>query len=208
MQIVDFELEKLKPYENNPRINAKAVDAVAESIKAFGWRVPIVVDRDNVIVAGHTRYMAAQKLGLSKVPCVVADDLTPEQIRAYRLADNQTSSLSEWDLDSLALELQAIEMSDLDIDMEAFGFEARAEFDDFEESQEVKKPEVLVFDKMKIPITEEEKEALHQRIDEYVDKNGVLNGFIWHLVTNDTGNDTDTGTGDNDTGNAGEPQDR
>ena len=202
MQIVDIELEKLKPYENNPRLNAKAVDPVAESIKAFGWRVPIVVDRDNLIVAGHTRYLAARKLGLSKVPCVVADDLTPEQIRAYRLADNQTSSLSEWDLDSLALELQAIEMSDLDIDMEAFGFEARAEFDDFEESQEVKKPEVLVFDKMKIPITEEEKEALHQRIDEYVDKNGVLNGFIWHLVTNDTG------TGDNDTGNAGEPQDR
>lgn len=114
----------LIPYEKNPRRNDQAVDAVAASIREFGFKVPIVVDRDNVVVAGHTRLKAAKRLGLETVPVIVADDLTPEQIKAFRLADNKTAELAEWDLDLLDLELGEIEM-----DMEPFGFEMDADAD-------------------------------------------------------------------------------
>jgi hypothetical protein len=122
MKIIDKPLAEIRPYENNPRRNDGAVDAVAASIKEFGWKVPIVVDRDGVIVAGHTRYKAAKKLGMISAPCIVADDLTPDQVRAFRVADNKTAELAEWDMDALAEELKAIALSPLDIDMEAFGF--------------------------------------------------------------------------------------
>ena len=122
MKIIDKPLTEIRPYENNPRLNDGAVDAVAASIKAFGWKVPIVVDRDGVIVAGHTRYKAAKKLGMTSAPCIVADDLTPEQVRAFRVADNKTAELAEWDLDALAEELKAIDLAPLDINMEDFGF--------------------------------------------------------------------------------------
>ena len=92
-------LAEIKPYEKNPRDNDAAVDAVAQSIRQFGFRQPIVVDEHGVIVCGHTRWKAAQKLGLEKVPVHVARDLTPEQIRAYRIADNKTNELAEWNLD-------------------------------------------------------------------------------------------------------------
>ena len=98
-------IERIKPYPGNPRINDDAVDAVAASIKEFGFRQPIVVDSDGVIICGHTRWKAAQKLGLEKVPVHVATDLTPEQIKAYRIADNQTASLAEWNYDLLPIEL-------------------------------------------------------------------------------------------------------
>lgn len=120
MQIQEILLADLREYENNPRNNDGAVQAVAESIKEFGWKVPIVVDRDNVIVAGHTRYKAAQRLGLDKVPCIIADDLTPEQVKAYRLADNKTGELAEWDFN--ALEAELFELSEA-FDMDDFGFE-------------------------------------------------------------------------------------
>ena len=94
MTILDKALEEIRPYEKNPRKNDEAVDYVARSIEEFGFKVPIVIDADGVIVAGHTRYKAAQKLGLKTVPCVVADDLTPEQVKAYRLADNKVSDYS------------------------------------------------------------------------------------------------------------------
>lgn len=96
MDIVSLRLDELTPYENNPRQNDAAVDAVAASIKQFGFKVPIVVDANNVIVAGHTRFKAATKLGLDTVPCVVADDLTEEQVKAFRLADNKVGELAEW----------------------------------------------------------------------------------------------------------------
>ena len=108
-------------YENNPRENDGAVEAVAESIKQFGFKVPIIVDRDGVIVAGHTRKKAAERLGLSSVPCIVADDLTPEQIKAFRLADNKTGELAEWDF--AALEKELAELTAFDVDMSAFGFD-------------------------------------------------------------------------------------
>lgn len=120
--------DDLIPYANNPRRNDTAVDKVANSIKEFGFRVPIVVDADNVIVAGHTRLKAAKKLGLKSVPCVVADDLTEDQIKAYRLADNKVSELAEWDFELLDLELD-----DIELDMSQFGFEE--DIDDFDSAQ-------------------------------------------------------------------------
>ncbi len=114
-------LAEIKPYEKNPRINDAAVDAVAESIRRFGFRQPIVVDADGVIVCGHTRYRAAQKLGLTEVPVHVATDLTPEQIRAYRIADNKTAELAEWNLELLPIELA--ELKDAGIDWSLLGFD-------------------------------------------------------------------------------------
>lgn len=111
-------IEDIREYENNPRNNESAVDAVAESIELYGFRVPLVIDSDGVIVTGHTRYKAAQKLGMTEVPCVVADDLTDEQIRAFRLADNMVAEKSEWDFAVLAEELEG-----LDIENGLTGFE-------------------------------------------------------------------------------------
>lgn len=119
MNIILKRLEDLVPYENNPRNNDEAVDYVAQSIKEFGFKVPVVIDTNNVIVAGHTRYKASKKLGINEIPCLVADDLTPEQIRAYRLADNKVSEIATWDLEKLDLE-----MNDLPFNMELFGFES------------------------------------------------------------------------------------
>ncbi|MDD7055363.1 MAG: ParB N-terminal domain-containing protein [Selenomonadaceae bacterium] len=125
MQIVERSVAELVPYENNPRKNEPAVEKVAASSKAFGFKVPIIVDKDNVIVAGHTRLLAAKELGFEKVPCIIADDLTEAQIRAFRLADNKVSEFSGWDFDKLDEELAGIQCMDLDrnIDMEAFGFD-------------------------------------------------------------------------------------
>ena len=119
MQIIEKNIKELIPYEKNPRKNDQSVDKVANSIKEFGFKVPIVVDKNNIIVCGHTRYKAAKKLKLAVVPCVVADDLTEEQIKAYRLADNKVGEDSEWDMDLLHGELADI----IDIDMTDFGFD-------------------------------------------------------------------------------------
>lgn len=129
MQIKEISIKELREYENNPRHNENAVEAVAASIREFGFKVPIVVDKDNVIVAGHTRLKAAKLLGLDKVPCVVADDLTPEQVKAFRVADNKTAELAEWNFELLESELA--ELATLDLDMSQFGFdELEAEEDD------------------------------------------------------------------------------
>ena len=117
MKIVEKRLDNLKLYKNNPRQNDEAVKYVANSIKAFGFRVPIVIDKNNTIICGHTRQKAAKSLGMETVPCVVADDLTPEQIKAFRLADNKVSEFSEWDVSGLGLELDGISL-----DMTSFGF--------------------------------------------------------------------------------------
>lgn len=119
MNIVELKITDIKPYEKNPRLNDNAVDAVAKSIKEFGFKSPIVVDEHNVIICGHTRYKASQKLGLTKVPCIIADDLTEEQVKAYRLADNKVAELAEWDYDLLNEELADL----IDFDMGDFGFE-------------------------------------------------------------------------------------
>lgn len=119
MEVIDKKVAELTPYAKNPRKNDQAVNAVAASIKEFGFKVPIVIDSDGVIVAGHTRLKAALLLGLETVPCVVADDLTEDQIKAFRLADNKTAELAEWDLVLLTDELQDI----TDIDYSEFGFD-------------------------------------------------------------------------------------
>lgn len=128
MNIIEKNIKELIPYEKNPRKNDQSVDKVANSIKEFGFKVPIVVDKNNIIVCGHTRYKAAKKLGLSVVPCVVADDLTEEQIKAYRLADNKVAELAEWDIDLLGEELDGI----FDIDMSEFGFDLTEEEEETE----------------------------------------------------------------------------
>lgn len=118
-ETVMMPIKSVKPYPGNPRHNKDAVDKVAASLKEFGFRQPIVVDKDNVIIVGHTRLLAAKKLKMSKVPVLVADDLTEEQVKAYRLADNKTAEFAEWDIDKLVAELDGI----VDIDMEQFGFD-------------------------------------------------------------------------------------
>src|SRR5690606_21322386 len=120
MKIEVRALSEIKPYPNNPRINDDAVDAVAASLREFGFRQPIVVDAEGVIICGHTRYKAAQKLGLEKVPVHVAKDLTPEQIKAYRIADNQTASLAEWDYDLLPIELGELQAANYDLGLLGF----------------------------------------------------------------------------------------
>lgn len=138
MQIEELPLKSIRPYEKNPRNNDASVDAVTESIREFGFRVPIVIDKAGVIVAGHTRAKAAKKLGLKTVPCVRVVDLSEEQVRAFRLADNSVSELSTWDFGLLKGELSSIS----DIDMGRFNFflggesEQGVEMDDESETGE------------------------------------------------------------------------
>ena len=113
-------IDDVRPYERNPRLNDKAVDAVAASLAEFGFRQPIVVDEDGVIIVGHTRWKAAQKLGLAKVPVHVATDLSPEQVRAYRIADNKTGELADWDLEILPIELNELREGGFDMNLLAF----------------------------------------------------------------------------------------
>ena len=119
MEIIEKKVTELVPYGNNPRNNAESVQFVANSIKEFGFKNPIIIDKNNVIVAGHTRLLAAKSLGMEAVPCIMADDLTEEQIRAFRIADNKVSEFSTWEQAMLDLEL--IELGPA-IDMSQFGF--------------------------------------------------------------------------------------
>lgn len=136
MNIKQMKVDELIPYENNPRNNDDAVKYVANSIREFGFKVPIIIDKNNVIVAGHTRLKAAQELQLEYVPCIIADDLTDEQIKAFRLADNKVSEFAGWDYALLDLE-----MANLDemFDFEEFGFQVskkEIDFDNFFEDSE------------------------------------------------------------------------
>ena len=117
MEIVDIAVNNLVPYDKNPRRNDEAAVKVAESIKQFGFKIPLVVDRNNVVVCGHTRLKAAKKLKLKTVPCILADDLSEDQIKAFRLVDNRTAEIAEWDFALLEEEL-----ADVQLDMTAFDF--------------------------------------------------------------------------------------
>ncbi len=121
MKIMNMKLSDIRPYEQNPRFNDDAVDAVAKSIKEFGWQQPIVVDQEHVIIVGHTRLKAAEKLGLTEVPVLVADNLTPEQVKAYRIADNKTGEIAEWNYDLLPVEIK--ELQDANFDLSLLGFD-------------------------------------------------------------------------------------
>lgn len=121
MEIIMKPIDEIIAYENNPRKNDDAVEAVSNSIHEFGFKVPIIIDKNNVIVAGHTRLKASRKLGLTMIPCIIADDLSEEQIKAFRLADNKTAEISSWDKKKLEAELKAIDWNE--INMEMFGFD-------------------------------------------------------------------------------------
>ncbi len=145
IQIVYKRVDELREYDNNPRNNDNAVDAVAASIELAGFKVPMVIDADGVIVAGHTRLKAAKKLGMTEVPCIIADDLTDDQIRAFRLADNKVSELAGWDIEKLGQEL-----AEIDIDMSVFGFDSM----EIEMCTEVDEDDVPDVDEKDEPITQ------------------------------------------------------
>lgn len=146
MKIIYKKIEELKPYLNNPRYNDDAVEYVANSIKEFGFKVPIIIDGNNEIVAGHTRYKAALELKLNEIPCIVADDLSEEQIKAFRLADNKVSEKSSWNFELLEEELDNI----LDIDMSEFDFHKLEDIDltdfieDLPDKQTEKEPQKVM----------------------------------------------------------------
>lgn len=172
MEIVYKNISELQPYKNNPRNNNEAVEYVANSIKEFGFKVPIVLDKNNEIIAGHTRLEASKKLGLKEVPCIIADDLTDEQVKAFRLADNKVSEIAEWDFDLLAEELKNIN----DLDMTDFGFDL-----DFEEFEEEKQDNTYT-NKINIPqyqITGEKPKIQelveYEKSDKFIDKIKKLN---------------------------------
>ena len=130
MEIINKKINELKPYKNNPRNNKEAVKYVANSIKEFGFKVPIIIDKNNEIIAGHTRLEASKELGLKEVPCIIANDLTEEQVKAFRLADNKVSEVAEWNFDLLDEELKDI----TELDMSDFGFDLDL---DLEEEKEI-----------------------------------------------------------------------
>lgn len=127
MKVSNIKIKKLKPYKNNPRINQEAIEYVKNSIKEFGFKVPLVIDKNYEIVTGHTRYLASKELGLDEVPCIIADDLDEEQIKLFRLVDNKVSEYSKWDYSLLNEEIDKL----LSINMEKFGFEVADDGLDF-----------------------------------------------------------------------------
>ena len=129
MKIKQVSIDDIKPYKRNARDNKRAIKEVMKSIKRFGFQQPIVVDENNEIVVGHTRFQAAKDLGLKEVPVKVADGLTPQEIKAYRIADNRTSDFSEWDHDLLKDELEQIMSEDPTLNMEFLGFNTLEELD-------------------------------------------------------------------------------
>lgn len=146
MQIVEKKIDEIIPYENNPRKNEGAVEIVMKSIQEFGFKVPIVIDKDNIIVTGHTRLKAAQKLGLLTVPVIIATDLTEEKIKAFRLADNKTAEYAEWDLEKLEQELKELKALDFDITLFDFNLQEEAAEDFFDAAE--------AYDAISVPTTQ------------------------------------------------------
>lgn len=178
----------LIPYENNPRINDYAVKKVLESIKEYGFTNPILVDKDLVIIAGHTRREAAILAGLEKVPYIIKDDLTPEQVKAYRIADNKLAELSTWDEEALKAEL--FELQELDYPLEVMGFtemDLKGLFEEKEDPKTKKAKEekttlpMLRFGSNSVRITEDELVLLSNRYNEYVELTPE-EGFISWLL--------------------------
>ena len=173
METITKKVSELIPYVNNPRNNDDAIDAVASSIKNFGFKVPIVIDSNNEIINGHTRLKAAKKLGLETVPVIVADDLTPEQIKAFRLADNKVGEIATWDENALAVELE--ELKNLDFDMSEFEFE----IDESQTQEKNENTDSVLYDEKMIIIIESDDES---KLEEYFDKL-VEEGYPCRLST-------------------------
>lgn len=145
MNIIYKKINEIKPYDKNPRKNDDAVDYVANSIREFGFNVPVVIDKKNVIVAGHTRYKAAKKLGIEDIPCIIASDLTAKQVKAFRLVDNKTQELSSWDYAKLIEELTGL-IDDIDMTQFAFAPVGNNEEDGPEATQDLDEGEELSLD--------------------------------------------------------------
>lgn len=189
MDVISMAISDIKPYPNNPRKNDDAVTATANSIKEFGWQQPIIVDKDNIIIAGHTRYKAAKQLNMDKVPVVVAKNLSKEQVKAYRLADNKTGEIAVWDYEFLDDELANI----IDFDMEDFGFEQiknDVNIDDifFDDEEQQKKDNALYlkWENKKVVVSQDTLLFLDNKLNEY--KNAETNkeiDFVQWLLKNE-----------------------
>lgn len=168
LKVQYWPIDDVKPYPNNPRNNDDAVEYVANSIREFGWQQPIVVDTDGTIIAGHTRLKAAKRLGMETVPVVVADNLTPAQVNAYRLADNKVAEAATWDMEALSVELEGLEV---DFDMTMFDFDAGISIDGFGEDFELPDGEAPEFKTVSLHMTAEQYE-LFEEMQEQVDVSG------------------------------------
>ena len=171
MNIQTLPLKDIRPYARNPRKNDEAVRGVAASIREFGFLVPLVIDRNHEIVAGHTRYKAAQSLGIKEVPCVVADELTEDQIRAFRLADNKVGEMAQWDMDLLPLELQGIMLP-----MTDFGFQAISD-EDFSDNFTLDVGEKKPFQQISITVHDEQARLMLAAIKYVYDQKAVTETF-------------------------------
>ncbi len=184
MQLIYKKLNDIKQYENNPRKNDEAVKYVAESIKEFGFKVPIVIDKEGVIVAGHTRWKAAKSLNIKEVPCIIADDLSDDQIKAYRLADNKVAEFAEWDFNILNLELDEL----LDFDMSIFGFDIDEVVDEYGTDFDLPDGDKSELEQITFTLHNEQAEFIKYsigQIDEYSETFGNTNkngNAIYELV--------------------------
>lgn len=184
MQLIYKKLKDIKQYENNPRKNDDAVKYVAESIKEFGFKVPIVIDKEGVIVAGHTRWKAAKSLNIKEVPCIIADDLSDDQIKAYRLADNKVAEFAEWDFNILNLELDEL----LNFDMSSFGFDIEEVVDEYGTDFDLPDGDKSELEQITFTLHKEQAEFIKYaigQIDEYSETFGNTNkngNAIYELV--------------------------
>ena len=184
MNIIEVNIDELVEYENNPRHNESAIEKVKSSIKEFGFKVPIIIDKDNVIITGHTRTKAAKLLGMKTVPTIRATDLNEEQVKAFRLADNKTQEFADWDFDLLEKELEAIK----NIDMNEMGFSMDLAdiniddiyFDSFKEHQD-NKLNLLKWHGGQVETSFEDEDFLNDTLEMY-DKKGDLT-FLEFLRT-------------------------
>ena len=171
MNIQNIALIDIHPYARNPRKNDEAVKNVAASIREFGFLVPLVIDSNHEIVAGHTRYKAAKSLGMKTVPCVIADELTEDQIKAFRLADNKVGEMAAWDMDLLPIEL-----ADIAMPMADFGFEVISD-DDFSENFTLDDGEKKPFQQISITVHDEQAKLILAAIKYVYDQNAVTETF-------------------------------
>ena len=171
MNVKTIPLAEIHPYANNPRKNDEAVAGVAASIKRFGFLIPMVIDRNGEIICGHTRYKAATQLGLKEVPCVIADELTEDEIKAFRLADNKVSEKAQWDMDLLPVELAGIMLP-----MEDFGFESISP-DEFGENFVLDEGEKKPFQQISITVHDKQAALILQAIKYVYDHNAVTETF-------------------------------
>ena len=194
MNIKNVPIEQVIPYINNPRHNESAIDKVASSIAEFGFKVPAIIDKNNVLVTGHTRVLAAKKLGLKEIPCIVADDLTDAQIKAFRIADNKVSEYATWDEEALRIDLEQLQEMDFDLEdvsisLEDFNMQPRYEDDTLPDELELERTERtgervshLRFATYDIILSEHEEKGLTDLVENYVDRTGVIQGFVSELL--------------------------